>query len=81
MSELMELLMDHFARPRPRSRTEDDSGQAAAERFQQLKELVGDREAVEIWDAATATMADEVDLCFQAGMRAGVELMVELLRL
>lgn len=47
--------------------------------FQRLKELAGEEAALEIWDAATQEGAEWEEVCFRAGLRAGVEVALELL--
>lgn len=47
--------------------------------FQRLKELAGEEVALEIWDAATQEGAEWEEVCFRAGLRAGVEVALELL--
>ena len=49
--------------------------------FQRLVELVGKDVALEIWDGALEEGAEWEEACFRAGLRAGMELTIELLLL
>ena len=47
--------------------------------YRRLQDLAGADAAVKIWDAAAASVADENDQCFAAGVKTGFALAVELL--
>ena len=76
MSDLMILLFDHYTAqiPEVKQRTGTEH-----EKYQLLKTLVGEEQAVEIWDAATGERAEDCDYCFMAGVKAGIALAVEML--
>ena len=80
MKSILTLLFDVYTRNLDTSELKTDS-QEARIRFQQLKELAGQEEALNIWDTAVGEGAVMQEVCFQAGMKAGVMLMLELLSL
>ena len=49
--------------------------------FQRLKELAGEEAADEIWDAAMEEGAEWEEVCFRAGIKAGIQMALELLEL
>ena len=76
MAELLNLLFDHYANPAPHPAVEEDP--QARVYFQKLTELAGEELAMDIWDAAVGEGAKLQDHCFQSGLRAGLELAMEL---
>ena len=76
MSELMDLLFDHYSTKFP---TEKGPSETEPEMYRRLQDLAGADAAVKIWDAATASVADENDQCFAADVKTGFALAVELL--
>lgn len=75
MSDLMILLFDHYTAQCPEVK---QKAYTEHEKFSLLKALVGEEQAVEIWDAATGEGAGDCDHCFTAGVKAGFTLAVEL---
>lgn len=78
MSDLMILLFDHYTTQILKMKQKP---QTEHEKYTLLKTLVGEEQAVEIWDAATGDVAADSDFCFTAGVKAGFALAVELLTL
>ena len=76
MSDLMILLFDHYTTQIPEVKQKP---RPEHEKYTLLKTLVGEEQAVAIWDAATGEVAEDSDYCFTAGVRAGFALAVELL--
>ena len=76
MSDLMILLFDHYTAQIPEVK---QNSWTEHEKYTLLKTLVGEEQAVEIWDAATGEGAEDCDHCFIAGVKTGFALAVELL--
>ncbi len=77
MSDIVTLLFDEYTRDLRTSELKTES-QDAKIRYQQLRELVGDAEAIEIWDIAVGEGAAMQEACFQAGLKTGIALALEL---
>lgn len=80
MSEIITLLFDEYTKDLSASRAETESKDREA-RYQQLRKLVGDDAALDIWDAAVAEGAVMQEIYFQAGLKTGLTLARELLSL
>ncbi len=80
MLEIITLLFDEYTKNLPASQAgpKPEHGEA---RYQQLRELVGDDTALDIWDAAVAKGAVKQEVYFQAGLKTGMILAKELLSL
>ena len=75
MSDLMNLLFDYYTTqlsPR-KQKTRPEH-----EKYKLLKTLVGEEQAIGIWDAAMGAGADDSDYCFTAGVKTGFALALEL---
>lgn len=79
MLEILSLLFDEYARNLTARRGEEMKTVQA--RYQQLKDLVGEELAIEIWDAAVSEGAAMQEECFQVGFKTGITLLFELLYL
>lgn len=77
MTEIIALLFDEYTKNLPASQAETGPEDGEA-RYQQLRELVGDDTALDIWDAAVAEGAVMQEVYFQAGLRTGLTLAKEL---
>ncbi len=77
MSDIVTLLFDEYTRDLRTSELKTES-QDAKIRYRQLRELVGDAEAIEIWDTAVGEGAAMQEICFQAGLKTGIVLTLEL---
>ena len=75
MSDLMNLLFDYYTTQLSPSKQKP---QTEHEKYQLLKSIAGEEQAIEIWDAATGEAAEDSDYCFTAGMKAGFALALEL---
>ena len=75
MSDLMNLLFDHYNAKFPEMKQKP---QAEHEKYQLLKTLAGEEQAIAIWDAAMGAGADDSDYCFTAGIKMGFALALEL---
>lgn len=80
MTEMMDLLFDHYTQGMPYKRAEKEE-QEAAFWYERLKELAGEEEALDIWDAATGEAAVTEERCFLAGVKTGLTLAAELMLL
>ena len=76
MANIIDLLFDYYTNPAPCQAVEEDP--QARDYFRKLTELAGKDLAIEIWDAATGEGTKMQDHCFQSGLRAGLELAMEL---
>lgn len=77
MTEIFTLLFDEYTKNLSASQAELESEDGEA-RYQQLRELVGDDIALDIWDAAVAEGAVMQEVYFQAGLKTGLSLAREL---
>ena len=77
MAEILELLFDHYTRSLDMSQVRQEKEKTQA-KYEQLKVLVGEENAVELWDAATAEGSVMEEVCFLAGVKLGMELAREL---
>ena len=80
MHLLLTLLFDDYTREECAT-AQVHPNAASQMQFQRLKKLVGEKTALEIWDAAAQEGAEWEEVCFRAGLRAGVEVVLELLDL
>lgn len=80
MSEIITLLFDEYTKDLSASQAETESKNREAQ-YQQLRKLVGDDAALDIWDAAVAEGAVMQEIYFQAGLKTGLTLARELLSL
>ena len=80
MSEITSLLFDEYTKSLSAGQAETGSKEGEAY-YQQLRKLVGDDVALNIWDAAVAEGAAMQEACFQAGLKTGLALARELLSL
>lgn len=80
MLEIITLLFDEYTKNLSASQaeTQPKEGEAC---YQQLRKLVGDDAALNIWDAAVAEGAVMQEVYFQAGLKTGLALARELLSL
>lgn len=80
MLEIITLLFDEYTKNLSASQAETapKEGEAC---YQQLRKLVGDDTALNIWDAAVAEGAVMQEVYFQAGLKTGLALARELLSL
>ena len=75
MSDLMNLLFDHYNAKFPEVKQKP---RPEHEKYKLLKALAGEKQAIEIWDAAMGAGADDSDYCFTAGVKTGFALALEL---
>ena len=75
MNKIVALLFDEYTKNLSASQVEPKDGET---RYQQLRELVGDDTALDIWDAAVAEGAVMQEVYFQAGLKTGLALAREL---
>lgn len=80
MSEIISLLFDEYTKNLYACRAETGPADGEAQ-YQQLRKLVGDDAALDIWDAAVARGAIMQETYFQAGLKTGLALAQELLSL
>ena len=80
MADILNLLFDQYTQGIEIGKRETES-RAIQTRFQQLKELAGEEEAIDIWDAAVGEGAVMQEVYFQAGLKTGIALALELLSL
>lgn len=78
MLEIISLLFDEYTKGLSASQAET-APKNGEEHYQQLRKLVGDDAALDIWDAAVAEGAVMQEVYFQAGLKAGLTLARELL--
>lgn len=78
MLEIISLLFDEYTKDLSASQAET-APKNREEYYQQLRKLVGDDAALDIWDAAVAEGAVMQEVYFQAGLKAGLTLARELL--
>ncbi len=80
MTEIMSFLFDKYTRDLDTSelKAEIQNNQI---QYQRLIKLAGEDEAIEIWDAAASEGAAMHEACFQAGLKTGIALALELLSL
>lgn len=79
MHLLLTLLFDAYTREECAT-AQVHPNAASQMQFQRLKKLVGEKTALEIWDAAAQEGAEWEEVCFRAGLRAGFEMALELPR-
>lgn len=79
MTDMLSVLFDHYTKGIVYSRSEKEE-QEATFWYGRLKEIAGD-EAIDIWDAAVAEGAMMEEVCFQAGVKTGLKLAMELILL
>ena len=79
MSEFVDLLFDHYTQNLGAAGS--GKSQEALEQYQKLRELAGEDDAIDIWDAAVGEGAELEEVCFRAGLKAGVSLMLDLFSL
>ena len=77
MSEIITLLFDEYTKNLTASQA-DSKPENGKVRYQQLRKLVGDDTALDIWDAAVAEGAVMQEVYFQAGLKVGLTLAQEL---
>ncbi len=80
MLEIITLLFDEYTKNLSASQAEATPKDGEVY-YQQLRKLIGDDAALNIWDAAVAEGAAMQEVYFQAGVKAGVTLARELLSL
>ena len=80
MSQILTLLFDAYTQEQTLSRQISRATEPEIQ-FQRLKELAGERAALEIWDAAAGEGAEWEEVCFWAGLKAGLQMALELLDL
>lgn len=78
MTEILTLLFDRYTKNLDTSGLKPET-QEAKEKYQQLKELAGEDIALDIWDTAVGEGAVMEEVCFQAGIKTGMALALELL--
>ncbi len=81
MAEIVNLLFDHYTKNLDVSDEMKKESEKAQIRYQQLKEIAGEDDAIEIWDTAVGEGAVMQEICFQAGLKTGIALALELLSL
>ena len=80
MLEINTLLFDEYTKNLSASQA-DPKPENGEVRYQQLRELVGDDTALDIWDAAVAEGAVMQEVYFRAGLKTGMILARELFSL
>lgn len=80
MSEIISLLFDEYTKNLSVGQAEPASKDGEV-RFQQLRSLVGDAAALDIWDTAVAEGAVMQEVYFQMGLKVGLTLAGELFSL
>ena len=78
MADILELLFDEYTKKLFFHQKKEMSKDAQT-RYQQLQDLAGTKLAIEIWDAAAEEGAAMQDACYQAGVKTGILLLLELL--
>lgn len=77
MGQILALLFDAYTREECAA-AQAHPNAASQMHFRRLKELVGEKTALEIWDAAAQEGAEWEEVCFRAGLRAGLAMAREL---
>ncbi len=80
MAEILNLLFDEYTKGLDMSEWKAESTEARI-KYQQLKKLAGEETAMEIWDTAVGEGAVMQEVCFQAGLKTGMALALELFSL
>lgn len=80
MTEMLSILFDKYTKNLDTGEL-SEAIQSNRSQYQRLIKLAGEDAAVEIWDAAASEGAVLEEVCFQAGMKTGIALILELLSL
>lgn len=78
MTDIITLLFDKYTKNLDTSELKTESPKAQG-MYRQLIELAGEDTAMEIWDTAVGEGAVMQEVCFQAGVKTGMTLALELL--
>ena len=73
MPEIITLLFDEYTKNLHMRQAETGLTEGEAQ-YQQLRKLVGDEAALDIWDAAVARGAIMQEVCLKAGLMSAQEL-------